>query len=317
MPIEYSKEDILEILKSFGFNNFKIRFNIISVLVDYNKRQETLDYLISQMSYAVYCQDAPGSSIGALKIGKFRIQVKPINMQGRKSSGVSNEHLLCDEIQKYLNLYSKINIQFVSDKKILYYENINNIMHVGKSSLKDYKADVLLIDSDKAYPISLKKDNSVFWAKAENHYGQKAILILSEAIKKNLLKLEYKGFYYRLSSELGFEPSGDDKQILVFGKDNVKIIKKTFNVKDFSFDKSNNLLTVNANTIFEDLQDIDEYHDVFYILRNDKSRNSKKLGIRGITLECVMKTRILGNKNLVVVDNPFNHDIEVSNQSSL
>ena len=39
--------------------------------------------------------------------------------------------------------------------------------------------------------------------------------------------------------------------------------------------------------------------------------------IRGITLECVMKTRILGNKNLVVVDNPFNHDIEVSNQSSL
>ncbi len=301
-----SATQIIEDLRHLGFSDFKDqRGNFIYVLTPRNERLSAINSILKNIPGTVYDSSASGSSLGAINCGKYKIQIKPIAEQGNKSFGVENELFLQSQINSYISQYGKINVSFSSPVKEVIFNDITHCAHVGRTSEKNAKADIVLQSSMSQYPISLKKDNSEFWAKAETFYGDKARSILENNISNNNVSLVKINHYHKISTDLVFEPGIQDKKFLVFGKDDAMVVKKTFTYQDFNFDAYRNCLNVTSSYVFEDLSDIDSDHSPWFILRNDSSRNSKNIGIRGLTLETVMATRAFGKKNTILVDNPF------------
>jgi hypothetical protein len=298
--------EVVDILQQHGFNNFKpVKGNFIYVLTPWNQRNQAMDYMVQNIPGAWYDRTVSGSSLGAVRLGNFKIQVKPDCSQGAQSSGVANELYLKEMMDQFITS-GPINVTFTGLNKSVVFKNVSSVEHVGskQKDRKNHKAD-LLLHGDKTYPISIKKDNSEFWAKAESFYGEKARKILDGCLANSTVKMQQVDHYYKLMTEVAFQPSIADKKYLVFGDDNANIVKRTFTYQDFSFNKKTNMLNITSSRILTNIADLDKDHDVFYILRNDKSRNSSTIGLRGLTLESVMSSRISSSKNLVIVPNPF------------
>lgn len=303
MAINFTIESLSIILTSMGYSNQKkISSNKIAVLTDDN-RIDTLEKIQKTLKGSMYNRTpTSASSVGFVKIGQFNIFAKPASKQGKASAGLDNEQILVD----YINSATKtgpINVFFMNGNKSFEVFGCIKAVSSGADTSGRKKSDVNLIDyKNKVYPISIKKDNAEYWESADSYFSAEAKKIIDEAVKDGKTKLIPHSSYFTIEPNIAVEATVSEKKDVVFGTDilpNGCVITKTFSKS--SFEMKEDTLIVDVKNIIESMTDVKGDKDVYFLIRNDKTRKSIK-EYPGIRILAAYAKRI--NKNVVVVERP-------------
>lgn len=287
-------------LQGLGYGNLKkISSSKIAVLTDEN-RISVLEAIEKKIPAAVY-DKKPGSdsSVGRVKVQNFTVVAKPASKQGRASAGTENEDILVNTVNKFAK-NGPINVLFQASNKDYEVFGCVKAESVGTDTAGRKKADVVLIDIyNKKYPISIKKDNAEVWESADSYFGAEAQTIIEKAVAKKITNLTLHGSYFTIEPNIAVEATKKEKEDVVFGSDlknNGSVITKTFSSNSFEFKED--LLIVDCSNIITSLSDVKGDKDVYFLIRNDKTRKSVKK-YPGIRVLASYKKRI--NKNVKVV----------------
>lgn len=291
------------VLISLGYANLKkLSSTRIAILTDKN-RIDVLDHVQKNIKGSVYNKTPSGaSSVGMVKIGNFTILAKPASKQGRASAGVDNEQKLVDFINK-ATVTGPINVVFRSPQKTYEIFGCTSARSAGTDTSGRKKSDVNLYDyKGRVYPISIKKDDAEYWESADTFFANEAKVIIEKAVKEGKTKLKSHGSYFTIEPNIAVEATINEKQDVVFGADiypNGCVITKTF--FNDSFRQEGDMVLIDVSNIITKLNDVKGEKDVFFLIRNDKTRKSIR-EYPGIRILAAYKKRI--NKNVVVIDRP-------------
>lgn len=301
MSLKFTIETLSSTLTSLGYEKQKrIGPKKIAVLVDSNRvvALEKIQKLIPGSKYDNTPSSA--SSVGFVKINEFVIYAKPASKQGKASAGVDNEQMLVD----YINSAAKtgpINVIFMSGNKTFEVFGCMEAVSAGADTSGRKKSDVNLIDyKNKIYPISIKKDDAEYWESADTYFGAEAKKIIEKAVESGKTKLIPELSYFKIEPNIAVKATQEEKKDVVFGSDimpNGCIITKTFSSS--SFEMKDDLVIIDVSSIITDIKEVKEDKDVFFLIRNDKTRKSIK-DYPGIRILAAYGKRI--NKNVVVVE---------------
>lgn len=323
----FSKNDLLDLLKKMGYEDNSVKGNQIKVLVQLPAKKQTefrkdvLANILSNLQQQAPDQDpkysAGGSSIGSIVFGnnKFVIFVKDKEVQGDKSAGVANEVELGSIIQGVIDKYGSANVTFTDPRgKKLTINDATDVDISGRQASGRKKADVVIKSPTSRLPVSIKKVNADMWESADNLFGQKAKAIIQKLVDEGIVTLNKDEAaskaagepVYQLSKEIVIEPTEEEALKAIFGSDinpEGGIVIQTFKPEHFKQDGNN--INVEAHAVITSKEDIPETHIMYWLLRNNKERNVKSLGIRGIRPLGVTAARAFGTKgtkNIVFVD---------------
>ena len=266
------------------------------------------------------------SSIGYFMYGQSKFGVKPSEKQGGKSAGLGNEAVFVSEINNLLQDGPK-DVKIVANNKTVNFLNVTQVVGTGLSTGEYSKSDANFYDGDKDLGgVSLKKDNAIYWESADVRFSQEV---------KNLIDAIISG---KLGDEISYIPlkdskgnldpdiirlynKKDDKPIagivvddlpkqdtkqVIFGNDEVPVIKRTFRPSDFKVE--GDTIIVNASKIYENLDDVkkDQALPVLNI-RHDKTRRSNR-GLRALlqTQSSILKDGDVKGSNIKLPYNSFN-----------
>jgi len=269
-------EEISEFL-NIPIENFKAHTSSTIIILSDESRDEIFNSL-EELGFERDVNISGSSTGGARNEDGIKVIIKPFSGQGIRSAGKMNEVKFIELINSHIEEAGEpITVVFKSSNKNLKYEKVAKCVDESRAdSTSFFKADNCLKDKSGKIlvNISLKKKNAGRWESSKrreieginpfNNFIDKVIDGKFETI--SLLPLEKKE-KYKL-----FNPSTNtvlSKVILknipegilndvVFGNDNPKpiVIKETFEggYTDFSFEK--NILTINCDTIYTDIEDI-------------------------------------------------------------
>jgi hypothetical protein len=297
----YTLETLKAQLISLGYDSFKAAgARKIIVLVSTN-RVSVLENIQKSIPNSKYdTKPTSESSVGKVLVDGFSILAKPASKQGSASAGVENEIMLVDTINK-LTRTGPINVIFRGKNKTFEVLGCTEARRVGADTSGRKKADVVLIDkSNKLYPISIKKDDAEVWESADTYFGENAKRIIIKAITNNKTKLIPESSFFKIEPNIAVKATTEEKREVVFGSDIEKsgaIITKTFNSR--SFKQEEDSLIIECTHIITNLSDVKDDKDVFFLIRNDKTRKSIR-EFPGIRVLAVYKKRI--NRNVIIVD---------------
>ena len=292
---------VSQLLISLGYDNLKkISSNKISVLTDEN-RVKVLENIQKKIKGSRYdTRPSSDSSVGRIVIGSISILAKPASKQGKASAGVGNEMMVVEMINQYA-LKTGIDVIFKATNKTFTVLNCVKAEQVGGDTAGRKKADIRLIDhKGNIYPISIKKDNAETWESADSYFSEEAKIIIENAIKNKKTRLIDQGTYFTIEPNLAVKATIKEKQDVVFGSDlqpNGCVITKTFTANSFKL--KNDKLIIQCSNIIRTMQDVKGDKDVYFLIRNDKTRKSIK-EYPGIRILAAYEKRI--NKNVVVVN---------------
>lgn len=306
-------ETVIKTLDSLGYSNIKkMSSRRIAVLIDGSASdrlaalQKITDALESDG--AVWDQSPSSvSSIGMVKVGNMSILAKPAKRQGGKSAGLGNESILVDKINETISNFGLgaegLNVEFVGAGagKFLV-QNVTSAVGAGAETAGRKKSDVNLISVDGITPISIKKDNAQYWESADSYYGQRAADKIEQLISAGEIEMVDRGGYYNIVPNIAIAASPEETEAVVFGSDLLgsgAVIKRTFRDSDFSYDENKNLLTIQATYIITDLSHVTGEYEVWFLVRNDRTRKSVP-GYPGIRVLAAYQKRI--NKNVKRVE---------------
>lgn len=292
---------VSQLLISLGYDNLKkISSNKISVLTDEN-RVKVLENIQKKIKGSRYdTRPSSDSSVGRIVIGSISILAKPASKQGKASAGVGNEMMVVEMINQYA-LKTGIDVIFKATNKTFTVLNCVKAEQVGGDTAGRKKADIRLIDhKGNIYPISIKKDDAETWESADSYFSEEAKIIIENAIKNKKTRLIDQGTYFTIEPNLAVKATIKEKQDVVFGSDlqpNGCVITKTFTANSFKL--KNDKLIIHCSNIIRTMQDVKGDKDVYFLIRNDKTRKSIK-EYPGIRILAAYEKRI--NKNVVVVN---------------
>lgn len=292
---------VSQLLISLGYDNLKkISSNKISVLTDEN-RVKVLENIQKKIKGSRYdTRPSSDSSVGRIVIGSISILAKPASKQGKASAGVGNEMMVVEMINQYA-LKTGIDVIFKATNKTFTVLNCVKAEQVGGNTAGRKKADIRLIDhKGNIYPISIKKDDAETWESADSYFSDEAKIIIENAIKNKKTRLIDQGTYFTIEPNLAVKATIKEKQDVVFGSDlqpNGCVITKTFTANSFKL--KNDKLIIHCSNIIRTMQDVKGDKDVYFLIRNDKTRKSIK-EYPGIRILAAYEKRI--NKNVVVVN---------------
>ncbi len=271
-----SIKEIQKILKANKYKETKIlTANRISVLVESNKRIETLNHIakIFKRSGAIYNPNPyDGSSIGSVRFKNFQIFAKPISMQGTNRPGVQNEIAIIRRIKNFIKKNKKINIRFKSNKKNVVFRNITAAKHTGRIISERQKADLVLVNNKgKIFPISLKKDNATIFESADSYCTQKIKNHLIQLKKQKKIKLFKRKGMMQLYPKIAIKANRKESRDVVFGSDTILVVVKTFSPKEMVSKNKN--LEINCSHLIQNLTDLGKKHKVWFHVRKDVTRN--------------------------------------------
>lgn len=294
-------QQLEELLVSIGYDKQKrVSGKKVAVLINGN-RVEALEHIKKSIKGSVY-DKTPGSdsSSGRVKIKGFEVLAKPASKQGTASAGVENEVILVEKINKITKKKNPVNVVFKGKNKKYTINGCVKAEQVGADTSGRKKADVVLIDVDGVkYPISVKKDNAETWESADSYFGATAEAIIKKAIRAKKTKLVSEGSFFKIEPNIAVEATAEEKKNVVFGSDIAKngaVITKTFS--STSFELEGDTLHIECSHIITKLADVTGDKDVYFLMRNDKTRKSIKQ-YPGIRVLASYKKRI--NKNVVIV----------------
>lgn len=302
-------EDIEKSLKKIGYTKLKrLSSKRLAVITEKNRKDVLLNLEKKFFLHGAKFDPTPSSvsSIGVLNIGRdLSIIAKPASMQGAKSAGIQNELMVINSINNMIaeNEGSGIDVKFTSGSKTYLCRDIVKCVEVGRDTSGRKKADLICVASNKKeYPISIKQDNAEFWESADRYWASKAAKIIDKSVEAGLVRLdkEPEG-HYTLFPNLAIAADRGEINNVVFGSDLTMggaVITRTFSSSDFAFDTSKNQLTIKVSNIITNISEIPDKAKVFFLIRNDRTRNNINLP-KGIRVLAAYKSRI--NKNVLVI----------------
>lgn len=296
----YTIDTLISTLAEIGYKEIKkLSDKKVAVLTDKN-RVTVLEDIRTKLRCVYDNTPSSESSVGRVKIQQFQILAKPSGKQGKASAGVGNEDFLID----YINEVTKtgpINITFKSPNKVFEVFGCSSAKSVGSDTKGRKKADILIYDiNDKSYPLSIKKDDAETWESADSYFSEQAKAIIDKAVAKKKTKLVSHKTYFTIEPNIAVPAKLQEKKAVVFGSDIADggaVITKTFSSSSFKLDGDK--LTVEVSNIITKLEDVKGDKDVYFLIRNDKTRKSIK-EYPGIRVLASYKKRI--NKNVIVVE---------------
>lgn len=230
-----------------------------------------------------------------------------------KTGGVKNEKLLTNMMNKTVQSTKKeenvpnINILFVDKAgRECRFPKVTSAKHVGADTTNRKKADILLYGRDERnkvikFPISLKMDSAESWGSEDRFIGPVARQKIETALKKGLVQLEPLAGYkdtFHLTNEIVFPANREQTKEVVFGSDilqgNGCVIQNTFTNTGLNATKQHDgWIRIPVNNLYKSVGDVmnDPLHKVWFLIRNDRTRNSKDLGIRGLRVLAAYQSR--------------------------
>lgn len=270
------------------------------VLVPISERYEYISKIMSIEGFK-YDPNIKGSSIGALICDGVKFLLKPINGQGRKSSGCINEDVFNNTLNSLID-NTPTNVTMSSDIGEWVFEDITTSIEVGYDVTDGKKADSLLVSNSYSYPISLKQDNAGFWESSDSRY-RTLVSKLIEKIANNYFypNITFKPFKDKLGNikegikTMFSEVTGDkitgiivtdlptkDNHSVVFGSDNAQVVYKTFTPNDF--EKHSEGVTVSISKFIQDKKDLDYFNlNPVINIRHDSTR-TRTSGLRATVI---------------------------------
>lgn len=305
---DLTKTELLSILKKAGFNEVKeLSATKFAILVATNSMRvsslKKIENVIKAKYSVKYDKSTNLSSIGHLVIdGKYYLTAKPKNRQGIASAGVDNEVMVVDEINNAIKDSDDktITVIFKEGGQTFKIDNVTQAVRAGADTAGRKKSDVNIISKNKSIPISIKKDNAENWESADSYWGETARKYVDVAVENGDVELEQEGKVYKIVPNLAVKSTKAEKESVVFGSDILPgkgaVIKKTFAKSDFKFDGKKNILTISVSAIIKNLSDIEgSPSDVWFLIRNDKTRLGSPIGYPGLRVLAVYASRVNGN----------------------
>jgi hypothetical protein len=299
---KFLKEEVMtnleETLRQKGYNDLKIfSRNKIAVLSDDN-REEIFNRLLNDLREfnPARSLNTNHSSIGHIEIYPNSIViVKPKSKQGMMSAGIDNELKLINTINNFIQQSDRksIRVVFEGSGKKLVCDNVTSVEETGRKTKDKKKADAIL-NGDKDYGISIKKDNAEMWESADKYFKEKAKNVIKELVKLDKVKITKENDYYKIHPNIGVRATEEEAESVVFGsdiKENGAVIIKTFNDNDFKYNDAKEELTVKCSYVIQDLNDLPEQKKVYFLIRNNRTRRSKDF-LPGLRILAVNKSRI-------------------------
>lgn len=303
-----TKPELMASLKKLGFHDVKeLSSTKFAILVNTSsmrvpsliKIQNTI-----KLNHTVKFDKSTNiSSIGHLIIDDtFIVTAKPKNRQGTASAGVENEVMLVEEINRAVKDSDDkiITVIFKEGGKTFKISDVTKAISAGADTAGRKKSDVNIISGKKTIPISLKKDNAENWESADSYWGEIARQYVDVAVENGDVELEQEGKVYKIQPNLAIKSTKDEKINVVFGSDILSgkgaVLKKTFSKPDFKFDGKKNTLTISVTEIIRNLSDIEgSPSDVWFLIRNDKTRLGSPIGYPGLRVLAVYASRVNNN----------------------
>jgi hypothetical protein len=330
LPEVMDKATAVAALAQMGYEQVVPKGNVIRVLIQIPSDQQTGAYrkAIIQDVLAKFQKMYPKaqpkqqgntSALGSLGGVVFAnspigITVKDVGKQEEKSAGVGNEAELAGLLASMVQKYKTINVTFVDPSgNELSMLGVTSVEQTGKNVKARRKADVVLHSKTGSLPISIKQLDAETWESADRFFGAKAREIIDMLVKQKVLQLiplQDPVGAYALSKEVVIEPTEEEAMMAIFGSDinpEGGIIIQTFEPKHFVQNKNN--VQIECHAVIKTKEDIPESHMMVWLLRNNKSRLSKALGIRGIRPMASVLTRAIGRqgtKDVILVDKDGN-----------
>lgn len=305
---ELTKVELITTLKKNGFHELKeISSTKFAVLVATTSIRvpslERIQSVFKKKYSVVFDKSTNLSSIGHLIIdGKYLITAKPKNRQGTASAGVDNEVMMVQEIKNAIKDSDDKNITviFKHGGTTFKLTNVTEAIRAGADTAGRKKSDVNIVSKGKMIPISLKKDNAENWESADSYWGQIARQYVDAAVEKEDVVLEQEGKIYKINPNLAVKSTKEEKTNVVFGSDILPgkgaVIKKTFSKEDFKFNGKKNELTITVSEIIRTLSDIEgSPSDVWFLIRNDRTRLGSPIGYPGLRVLAVYASRVNNN----------------------
>lgn len=330
-PQPVTKQQVEQVLRANGYEDFKVNGNKINVLVQIpagQKKNEFRTAILNEILAILkqqlpegdpeYSADPGISSLGGVVFSSSPVSVvvKDTGKQGDQSAGVANELEMASLLQSLIQKYGSANVTFVDPRgKKMNIRNCTNVEVAGRDTADRKKADVVLTSAKGSLPISIKKLDADMWESADNLFGERARSILDKLVKSGIVKLNQIGErkmrtgsvpVYELSKEIVMEPTEQEALSAVFGADlNPKggVVVQTFKPEHFTQEGNN--VTVQCHAVITNAAEIPESHMMVWLLRNDSTRNGGSLGIAGIRPLGVTLTRGIGKKgtkDVILVD---------------
>lgn len=323
------KDQVVAALKSAGFEDVRIKGNLIAVLVQIPAKQKKDAFRVALLQdieramQQAFPEDGAKivqaqrlkSSIGGVVFADspIGILVKDIGAQGDQSAGVANEIELASMIESVIQKYGTANVTFVDPRgKELTLENCSAVQVAGRDTKGRKKADVVLRSESGDLPISIKKLNADAWESADKLFGGKASVVLQNLQDQGVIELRQTkddegNIIYSLDKEIVVEPTEEESMQAIFGSDINPaggVVIQTFAPEHFRQDGNN--VFVQCYAIIREKADIPESHMMVWLIRNDRTRKNPLPGLRtlGVTLKRGIGAR--GDKDVILVDRSGN-----------
>lgn len=303
-----TKIELMTTLKKLGFHDVKeisaTKYAILVASTSIRVPSLTKIQNAFKSKYTVKFDKSTNlSSIGHLVIDNtFLVTAKPKNRQGTASAGVDNEVMMVQEINNAIKDSDNrsITLIFKEGGKTFKIPDVTEAIRAGADTAGRKKSDVNIVSGKKMIPISLKKNNAENWESADSYWGQIARGYVDAAVENGDVKLEQEGKVYKITPNLAVKSTKEEKTNVVFGSDILPgkgaVIKKTFSKSDFKFDGKKNILTINVTEIIRSLADIEgSPSDVWFLIRNDKTRLGSPIGYPGLRVLAVYASRVNNN----------------------
>ena len=319
------KDQVVAALKSAGFEDVRIKGNLIAVLVQIPAKQKKDAFRVALLQdieramQQAFPEDGAKivqaqrlkSSIGGVVFdaSPIGILVKDIGAQGDQSAGVANEIELASMIESVIQKYGNANVTFVDPRgKELTLQNCTEVQIAGRDTKGRKKADVVLRSDSGDLPISIKKLNADAWESADKLFGGKASAVLQNLQDQGVIKLKQSkddegNTIYSLDKEIVVEPTEEESMQAIFGSDINPaggVVIQTFAPEHFRQDGNN--VFVQCHAIIKEKADIPESHMMVWLIRNDRTRKNPLPGLRtlGVTLKRGIGAK--GDKPVILVD---------------
>jgi hypothetical protein len=297
-------DDVLRTLEKLGYDNIKkLSSRRFAVLIDGpgSARLEALEKIENELqSHGAVWDKSPssGSSMGMIKLGNISILAKPASKQGAGSAGLGNESILVDVVNDHIHEFGSLNVEFIGPGAGSFLvKDVTEAVSAGSNTAGRKKSDVNLITAAGKVPISIKKDNAVYWESADSSYGHKAATKINELLESGEIEMIDKGGYYNIVPNIAIQATPQETSDVIFGSDILgtgAVVKKTFTTGSFSYDEGKNTLTVQSTYIITDISHVTGDYSVWFLIRNDKTRKSVP-GYPGIRVLAAYEKRINSN----------------------
>lgn len=311
---EAPADDIITSLEATPYRDtIRKTANTVHVLVPVAQRREAINHMLALLPDSTYDRSMQGSSLGGIKYQGGKIIIKPLGKQGGGSSGTANELELVNILTELSQQYETFTVEFRTADGVTYkVDNAIGVEHSGTKTKGRLKGDVQIVTTDKKHPISIKQVDAEMWESADSYYGATAAKIITKLHKQGKITLTGLGKtnsagveYVKISPELVVEPTAEEVENVVFGED-IKSLDGAVIIQTFApqhFTQEENSITIECEAIIKTEADIPKSHLMYWLIRNDSTRNSKA-GYPGLRIVAAVQTRAFGkhgNKSVLYV----------------